>query len=170
MSAAVTNADWRHMHADDLTMVYETGCIVHPDYPEAKSVFEDRFNLYPKGCFVLQANQTALGYAISHPWPAFTIPALNVELCSIPDNAKSYYLHDIALLPQARAGGHASIVVGKMAEQARDDGFSTMALVAVNGSQGFWERQGFKVVEHDALTGKLKTYSDDARYMMRELI
>lgn len=170
MAAAIMSADWRHMKEDDLTRVYEIGCIVHPDYPEDIAVFKDRFKIYPQGCFVLQSENDLIGYAISHPWQAFKIPALNVELRSIPEDTQSYYLHDIALMPEARSGGYASKIVTKMAEQAKDNGFAAMALVAVNGSQGFWMRQDFTVTEHSELVEKLKTYSEDARYMVRSLI
>lgn len=169
MTAVSVNAEWRHMHRNDLARVYEIGCIVHPDYPEDEAVFSDRLEVYPQGCFVLQADEGLIGYAISHPWQAFAIPALNVELRSLPENAQSYYLHDIALMPQARSGGRASSVVAKMAEQAKSEEFAAMALVAVNGSQGFWERQGFQVTQRPELVEKLQTYSDDARYMVREL-
>jgi hypothetical protein len=42
-----------------------------------------------------------------------------------------------------------------------------MALVAVNGSQGFWEKKGFVTRDVTALEEKLKGYSDEALYMVR---
>ena len=44
-----------------------------------------------------------------------------------------------------------------------------MSLVAVNGSQGFWERHDFTVVDAPDLNEKLRSYEDAARLMVRRL-
>jgi hypothetical protein len=44
-----------------------------------------------------------------------------------------------------------------------------MSLVAVNGSQGFWERHDFAVADAPDLTEKLASYEDTARLMVRRL-
>ena len=56
-----------------------------------------------------------------------------------------------------------------LAAEARRDGYGTMALVSVNGSQGFWERQGFGVRMEEALGAKLSSYGGEAVYMERTL-
>jgi hypothetical protein len=48
-------------------------------------------------------------------------------------------------------------------------GCSSLALVAVNDSSGFWRRQGFREVNDPALARKLASYDDAARYMRRDL-
>jgi len=42
-------------------------------------------------------------------------------------------------------------------------------LVAVNNASGFWERNGFRVMNPEGMAAKLASYGDDARYMEREL-
>ena len=42
-----------------------------------------------------------------------------------------------------------------------------MLLIAVNGSADFWQRQGFEVTQNPQLEAKLRSYGDDAFYMMR---
>jgi len=60
-------------------------------------------------------------------------------------------------------------VVATLAEQARSERLPSLSLIAVNGSSGFWQRQGFEAVEDQALAVKLRSYGDDASFMIRML-
>jgi hypothetical protein len=53
---------------------------------------------------------------------------------------------------------------------AQAHGFDSLSLVAVNGSQPYWEKQGFSVQDVPQLREKLLSYSEDARFMMRNLV
>ncbi|MGU3400348.1 GNAT family N-acetyltransferase [Brucellaceae bacterium D45D] len=167
MTSEMVQAEWRLMRAHDMAGVMAVAALVHPDFYEEEAVFRDRLNLYPAGCFVYADDDEILGYVISHPWKIDTLPALNSVLGKLPEDTNTYYIHDIALLPAARSGGAASCAITLMAAQAEADGFLTMALVAVNNSGGFWEKKGFVIRDLPELAEKLKTYSDDARYMVR---
>lgn len=156
------------MSEQDLAQVNVVANVLHPDFFEDEEVFRDRLFTYPDGCFVLERENEIQGYAISHPWKRDSVPVLNSVFGTLPESSDVYYIHDIALLPQARSGGQASRVVGMMVAHAERCNFRQMALVAVNNSQAFWERQGFRPVTVVALTEKLKTYSDDAQYMVRK--
>lgn len=169
MENGMVQPEWRVMQADDLPRIFDIAAIVHPDFPEEEAVFRDRFKIYPDGCFVLCGINDIIGYGVSHPWQMDSAPALDSVLGQLPENSTTYYVHDIALLPAARGSRAASRVVAKMAKRALQDGFSTMALIAVNGSLPFWEKQGFVARDVPALDGKLASYSDDARYMVRLL-
>ncbi|WOC16539.1 GNAT family N-acetyltransferase [Pseudochrobactrum sp. MP213Fo] len=167
------NADWRLMREADLNAVYEISCVVHPDFPEDPAIFADRLRVFAPGALVLsrivEGQEQLLGYSFSHPWQQFSAPALNSLLHKIPDNADTYYLHDVALLPQARALGAARKLVALLVQTALDHGYDSLSLVAVNGSQPYWERQGFQVQDVPQLQEKLLSYSDDARFMVRNL-
>lgn len=167
MTDGIEQAEWRLLQAQDIAGVTAVANIVHPDFFEDEAVFRDRFKIYPAGCFVLAKGGEILGYGISHPWQLDSVPALNSVLGHLPKETSTYYIHDIALLPTVRSGGQASRVVELMAAQAERDGFATLALVAVNGSQGFWEKKGFIARDVPALEEKLKGYSDEAIYMAR---
>ncbi|MFD1199651.1 GNAT family N-acetyltransferase [Brucella gallinifaecis] len=167
MTDGIEQAAWRRMQAQDIAQVTAVANVVHPDFFEDEAVFRDRFKIYPAGCFVLANGHEILGYGISHPWQLDSVPALNFVLGELPKDVGTYYIHDIALLPEARSGGQASRVVELMGAQAERDGFATMALVAVNGSRGFWEKKGFVTREVSELAEKLKGYSDEALYMVR---
>lgn len=171
MQAANENTlKWRRMEAGDLASVTDIAADVHTDFHEDDIVFLERLKLYPDGCLVLEGAAGRLfGYAISHPWLLYSMPALNSALGRLPDVPTTYYLHDIALLPQSRGTGSAGTVVSILVGQAVEAGLSTMSLVAVNGSAGFWQKNGFKIVSRADLQPKLKTYSDDACFMLRQL-
>ncbi|WP_163284764.1 GNAT family N-acetyltransferase, partial [Enterobacter hormaechei] len=72
---------------------------------------------------------------------------------------------DIALLPEARGSGAASAIVATLVAHATAQGLPGLSLVAVNSSQGFWQRHGFSVHADPALTDKLASYETDARLM-----
>lgn len=157
------------MTASDLRSVVAVAARVHPDYPEDDIVFAERLARFAEGCLCLEAASRVSGYVLSHPWPRGQIPLLNSLLGALPASADAFYIHDLALLPAMRGGGHGVTCVEKLAELARRSGLACMTLVAVNGSAGFWRRQGFRETHDADLAGKLSSYDDAARYMIREL-
>ncbi len=82
-------------------------------------------------------------YVVSHPWRRLEAPALNSLLGTLPATPSTFYIHDLALAPAVRNTGAASQIVAWLAERALADGIRQMSLIAVNGSAGFWQRQGF---------------------------
>jgi len=157
------------MQTADLAAVNSLADLVHVSYPEDAAVFAERLRLYPAGCFVLVGKAgAAVGYAITHPWHFKKPPALNSMLGALPEPATSYYIHDIAILPAGRGSGAASRLVAAIIAHARETGAANISLIAVNGSIPFWARQGFEVDADSALDAKLKSYDDDARFMVRQ--
>ncbi|WP_245431183.1 GNAT family N-acetyltransferase [Rhodoplanes roseus] len=152
----------------DLASVLAVAAEVHPDYPEDRAVFAERLRLVPAGCRVLDGAAGLAGYVVSHPWSGGP-PALDSLLGALPDTPETWYLHDLALLSGARGSGAGAAIVAHLAAQARAAGFTTMSLVAVGGSTGFWGRQGFSVVADPALAEKLASYGATARFMVRRL-
>jgi GNAT superfamily N-acetyltransferase len=142
---------------------------VHPAFPEDLAVFAERQALYPWGVHLLEVDGEAAGYLIAHPWPSGSAPKLNGLLHHIPAGADSFYLHDLALLPNARGTGAARAIVESMADHARQAGYACMSLVAVNGSVPFWQHLGFRVEERPELAGTLLLYEEAARFMVRPL-
>jgi GNAT superfamily N-acetyltransferase len=167
------DVNWRAMTAFDLKAVSAIAEKVHPGLFESEEVLAERQQLYRNGAYVLEIGTRAAGYVFSHPWRAGAIPALNTPLGGIPQDADTYYIHDLALLPMARRIGAASDIVAALGKHAGARGFASMSLVAVGNSQGFWEKQGFAVVPTADLaadaTGKLAGYGPDARFMAKPL-
>ncbi len=163
--------NWRPMTEADLDGVVEVAMKSFPDHPEDRHCFANRLDLNAEGCFVLADDADAVrGYLVAYPWPRNMAPALNTLIEALPEDSDSYYLHDLAIDPVARGGGHTRAVVEKLAEFAKGAGYKRVSLVAVNNASGFWERNGFVVQSPEGMAQKLASYGDDARYMERELV
>lgn len=160
---------WRPMIVQDLAQVQVLADSIHVDHPEDAQIFAERLHLYPQGCLVLEDGKHLLGYVLAHPWHFGAPPALNSLLTRIPHDATTYYVHDVALLPAARGKGYAAQAGEWLVRRASSDGFRNLSLVAVNNSQGFWERLGFRRTDVPGLEDKLFTYGPDAVLMVRHL-
>jgi ribosomal protein S18 acetylase RimI-like enzyme len=158
--------DWRPMTTADLAAVEVIGARAHPDHPEDPAIFAERLRLYPQGCLVLHEDGCLLGYAVAHPWLFGCPPSLNTLLGALPAQPDTLYIHDIAVLPEARHSGAGAAVLRRLAEQARACGAASLSLVAVGRSHGFWERQGFVTHDDAGLRAKLPSYGDTARFMV----
>ena len=164
------NGHWREMQNADISAVVRVAAVVHPLYPEKDEVFAERLHLYAAGSHVLTNEAGSIvGYIVSHPWPYGAIPMLDSSLGALPQPADCFYIHDIALLPAIRGRRAAQAAVAQLADHAAHSGFARMALVAIAGTQGFWQKQGFAVIDLPSLTAKLASYDLSARYMTRAL-
>jgi ribosomal protein S18 acetylase RimI-like enzyme len=157
------------MRKPDLPALLAVADIVHPAYPEDPAVFAERLDLYPAGCLVLELGGKAIGYIVSHPWFYAEPPKLNSRLRVLPTDSTTYYIHDIALLPEARGTGAATAVIDRLVAHAGQRGLRNISLVAVNDSGQFWRRHGFDSVDDPKLAAKLRSYDGNARFMVREI-
>ena len=160
---------WRSMTPEDLPQVQALADSIHVGHPEDPDVLAERQRLYPQGCFMLFEDGRAIGYALTHPWRLGEPPPLNEPLGQLPDDATTYYIHDVALLPAVRGKGAAVRIAEMLIAHAREAGFSNLSLVAVNRSQAFWEKVGFRVLAIPGLEAKLAGYGPDAVLMMHNL-
>lgn len=165
----MTKALWRPLAVADIPTIEAIAAQVHPGFFEAPEVFAERQALFPDGTRLLEIAGHPAGYVLSHPWRYRRLPALNSLLGAIPQDADTYYIHDLALLPAARGTGAAGSIVRALTDLARSRNYPTMSLVAVNGSHGFWTKQGFADVHAPELAGKLASYEDAARFMVKAL-
>ena len=157
------------MRAGDLTAVMDIAAVVHPDLPEKVEVFAERLALFPRGCLVLDGAKGVEGYVVAHPWRALSIPHLDSLIGQLPRQEDTRYIHDLALLPGARAKRAGSDIVDRLANEARADGVPSLSLVAVYGSVPFWRRQGFAAVATTELTARLLNYGPGATFMVQPL-
>lgn len=159
---------WRPMTAADMPAVVAIADRVHVDYPEDDAVLEERLQLFPDGCAILECDGKTAAYAITHPWRYAEPPELNVMLGTLPEPPTTYYIHDIAMLPETRGIGAGSAIVEAVIAEAAASGTSNVSLVAVNKSVPFWSRFGFEVIDVPSLRTKLLSYDADARFMVRK--
>ena len=153
------------MQPDDLPAVAAVARMIHVDYPEDAAVFAERLHLHPAGCLVLASADAISGYVVSHPWRAGDPPALNTLLGAIPGRPNTYYIHDLALLPDRRGTGKAAELVTRLVAHAASLDLVALSLIAVGGSQPFWQRQGFAI--ESAPSVNLASYVGLTAYMVR---
>ena len=161
---------WRKLSLNDMENLVRVANIIHPDLPESIEVFSERVKLFPEGCLALVANyggrEELCGYVISHPIIRRRPPPLNSLLGEISPAADQYYIHDLAIMPNARGLGLAQVCMDEISTIAAR--FSTTCLVSVYGSASFWGRFGFAPGGTDyVLEQKLRDYGDDAIYLER---
>jgi GNAT superfamily N-acetyltransferase len=160
---------WRRARTTDLAAISAIAARIHPDLSESPDVLAEKLRLFPDGCRVLAAANAIAGYGLAHPWMQQQIPPLDGFLGQLPEAADCLYIHDVAVLPDAR-GGVARAYAAEIDQLARSSGITTLALVSVYGTRAMWERLGFHPVTPDAaLCAKLACYGASATYMLREL-
>lgn len=169
MACTEQEPHWRRMETADLDGVVRVARLAFPDHFEERSCFAERLSLYPRGCFTLDKEGEVAGYLIAYPWTSGSAPPLNSLIHALPLGADLIYLHDLALHPDTRGRDLTQTIINRLAAQACDDGWSAIALVAVNRAASFWSRMGFEVVDDPAMAVKLASYGADAAYMMRWL-
>lgn len=158
-------AGWRAMTAADLPAVAAISDTVHGRYAEPVEVYAERLALYPRGCFTLESDGAPTGFLVTHPWRGDAPPKLGAILGAIPNDADTYYLHDIALLPETRGTGAGRAGLDLTIAAARAAGLGEIMLMAVGGADRFWAAHGFAVLE--AAPAALTGYGLEALLMRR---
>lgn len=163
--------DLRPMTAVDLPAATAIQNAVYaPLYHEDAAVLGGRITAAPTCCWGAFSDGALVAYILSHPWPLGAPPAIGESLgpCPAGDN---WFIHDLAITPQARGIGLGRALVAKAAQAARDLGLSQGDLVAVQGASTFWAGLGYVAPQTltTDLAAKVAAYGDDARYMRASL-
>ena len=136
-----------------------------PPFHESWAVLGAKLALYAAGCWVAEAAGRPCAYLFSHPGLSTRPATLHGALAALPAAPDCHYLHDLALHPAHQGAGLGSRLRAQAVAQARSAGFHQLALVAVQGSRPFWERQGFVPLELPQPEG-LQSYGADALAMV----
>jgi ribosomal protein S18 acetylase RimI-like enzyme len=161
---------WRQAQSTDLKAIGRIADEVHPGLPESPAVFAEKLQLFPQGCFVLAPHGHVTGYGISYPWMLDHIPSLDKLLGALPALPKCLFVHDVAIVPEARGRGSAGILMGILTHLAREHHLPCLALVSVYGTDALWSRHGFTVQPGSRFFEKLEPYGPSARYMTATVI
>lgn len=154
---------WHPMQPQDLPCVGPIADAVHHNLHEPHEVYANRLALYPAGCLAYWRDGEMAGYLIAHPWTTDDPPPLGAIIGELPPAPDCYYLHDIALLPTARAYGAGRAGFDRCLTMARLEGLRSIELVAVNGADRYWRRLGFARVANEAA----EAYGDGSCLMRR---
>lgn len=137
----------------------------HDIEPEPLAVLQNKWQLSPDSCFVMELHDQVQGYCLAHPWLEGNPPALYsmLEPCLA---ANTLYLHDIAVSPEARGHGFATQAFRRLVQFALQQQLPTLSLVAVQGAADYWQMLGFRP---RTIEKSLASYTDDACYMLYSL-
>jgi ribosomal protein S18 acetylase RimI-like enzyme len=115
-----------------------------PALLESDAAFLRLIELFPEGAFGCFDEEGLCGYAFGVPLKAGSTLQLRTPLDAIPDDADTFYVHDVAVAARCRRQGVARLLVSKLLDLARLKGFRRSELVSVQGSAPFWEKFGFR--------------------------
>lgn len=140
--------------------------VFEPLYRETQDVLGSRLQVGPTCCWGAFEGGELLAYILSHPWLAGSPPAIGRPLPP-PPAGDNWFIHDLAIAPQARGLRLGHALVRAAADSALGLGLVRGDLIAVQGAWGFWEKLGYASPETlpDALKAKVAGYGPDARYM-----
>jgi GNAT superfamily N-acetyltransferase len=158
---------WRPLDEADIDAVAAIAARLHPSLPERTAVLAEKRRLFPAGCCKLLVGGRMCGYALTHPWRLAEPPALDAFLSTLPAAPDCLFLHDIAVLPDARGQGAAGRFLTHAEAVATRLQIPTLALIAAYGTARLWRRFGFAAVEGNEIAGKLAAYGAAARYLAR---
>ena len=112
-------------------------------YQEKAESFISKIEISPDACFGVLSGDKLVGYGISFPWFKDKVVNLDSSLNSIGGKPEILYIHDIAVDPDFRGLGIAKELLRLMLQEAALLGLSSVALVAVSGSNTYWAGHGF---------------------------
>jgi GNAT superfamily N-acetyltransferase len=160
-----SHGTWRRARSADVEAISRIAEEIHPQLPESPAVFAEKLQLFPRGCFVLARHGDVAGYGISYPWMLDHIPSLGTLLTALPVSPNCLFVHDVAIVPEARGHGFAGFLMKILTDAAREDHLPCLALVSVYGSDTLWSRHGFSVQPGTRVLEKLRSYGPTAKYM-----
>ena len=137
------------------------------DFAEPREVFVRRLRTAGHCSWAAEQGGELVAYLAAYWSRPGSITPLNGDFAEY-DDASVLYLHDMAVSSAATGHGLARRMVDAAKTQARQRGIERTALVSVQGSQAYWERQGYVVsnVKIAAQQQHLTSYGVGALYMV----
>lgn len=165
-----------HIHPlnlNDLPELLAIQSVCYGDgFHESAQAFRAKLEASPNTHWLCRRNGQALGYLVALPVAAGQLPSLNAPQVTKAEAAEWLYLHDMAILSEARSLGLGKRFIGEAERVARETGLRGLALVAVQGAEGYWARAGFVLKEDvdEEVRLKLASFGGGAVYMEKELV
>jgi ribosomal protein S18 acetylase RimI-like enzyme len=134
---------------------------------EPRGAFEAKLQAAPDACWVAERQGELIAYLVSLPVEGSQLPSLHATQWLRPAAPQWLYLHDMAVAPQARGSGAAATLLAHLRAFAQSLLLTEIGLIAVQGSQTYWARQGFVAAPDDARMppAKLATFGPQACFM-----
>lgn len=145
-----------------------------PEFLESAEAFEAKLNAARHlhcSYLAVEAGEP-LAYVVSLPVDDGQLPALDAPEVAPARAPRTLYLHDLAVSPAGRSRQLGRKLLRQVVNRAQDMGLAQIALVAVQGSREYWQRQGFAAADApsgSALARKLASFGPGATLMRRAL-
>jgi GNAT superfamily N-acetyltransferase len=137
---------------------------------ESATVMAERISVFQQTCWGYFVDQQMAGYLLAYPSVLGSITPLAAAF-PLYQNTNCLYLHDMAISSEFRGQSLAPKLLQHARIEAEKMGLNTMALVAVQGADEYWAKQGFaKVTDISAdQQAILDTYLPEiACYMIKQ--
>ncbi len=132
-------------------------------YIEDSRTFTRMIAAYPQGCLRVSVGDILAAYVFFHPYLENVVKPLDLALV-LSGTEDCMYIHDIAVHHRHRGMGITRMLMERVDHETRRGGFNVQCLVAVQNSQDFWGKHGFKKVR------SIESYGESpAHYMKRNL-
>ncbi|MFB7619797.1 GNAT family N-acetyltransferase [Kitasatospora sp. NPDC056181] len=154
---------------------------------EGRAALESRGRASPGSCFALEYRGRFGGYLLALPYPLYRCPDLSRsedqdreperEQERVREQVRerereqvragtNMHAHDLVIAEELRGRGLAPLMLDHLAGTARAQGYATISLVAVRGSEVLWAPLGYRANPEVVLP---ESYGDRALYMSMPL-
>lgn len=156
----------RTLSTEDLPLIMQIQAACYPaHFNEAAEVFAERIANYAHSSWLALRNNQALGYLFTYPTQLGQVCKLGSGF-STSQAANCLYLHDMAVLPEAKGQGIASALLSTALQYGRQRKLRHSALVAVQNSATFWQKFGYSISSLESEQQmNLLSYGDQAHYL-----
>lgn len=136
------------MVADDIPGVLAVQQDAYSEhFHEPATVIIDRLNSHPHTAWVAEMETVICAYLVAYHSCLGKVNPLHAPFAS-SDHVDCLYLHDLAIHSCAQGVGLARRLVSVAQDYAASISLAALALTAVQGSQTFWEKLGFRIYEN----------------------
>ncbi|WP_221227670.1 GNAT family N-acetyltransferase [Rhodocyclus tenuis] len=143
MSEAPLPISLRVMTAVDIDGVVAVQRLCYPPaMNEPAAIIRSRLATAPAFAWVAASDAGICAYLVGYPSLLGKVTALGGGFV-VPAAPDCLYLHDLAVAPRALGRGVAGALLRLARDAASAAGFSRAALVSVQDSLAFWQKQGF---------------------------
>lgn len=140
---------------------------------ESEAALASRIALSPQTCWMAaRADGEWLGYLLTHPWPAASLPPWDGVLARgwTAQTPLVWFVHDMAVAPTGRGTGVAMRLYDAARAAAVEQGLEMSRLIAVQSAAPWWRRLGYAPVDAEAsYAAKLAAYGNTAVLMEKRL-
>ena len=124
-----------------LLMLVQQNCYSE-ELVESATVMAHRISAFSQTCWGYFVDQQLAGYLLAYPSVLGSITPLAAAF-PLYQNTNCLYLHDMAISSDFRGQSLAPALLANASTEAKKLGLEALALVAVQGAEGYWAKQGF---------------------------